>query len=106
LSVLYPAFLTAKTITQEDVFSRDGKLYLSYWVCFAFLGIFQSLFSWAFRFIPFSRLGMCLFTLWLYNSRTRGAEWINMHLFHPILSKFGAQKHFENAKETVKEHTS
>ena len=106
LSVLYPAFLTAKTTLNDDIMSRDGKLYLSYWVCFGFLTLFNQFFGFVLRWVPFSKLAQCLFTLWLYNDRTRGAEYLNRTFLHPIFSKYGgkAKEGVEKAKDTLQQH--
>ena len=89
LSIGYPAFMTAKTLSQENAYSRDGKLYLSYWVCFAFLSIFNLPLNFILRHIPFSYFVQCLFTIWLYSQKTRGAEHVGNHLFTPLFRKIG-----------------
>ena len=106
LSVLYPAFLTAKTTINEDIMSRDGKLYLSYWVCFGFLTLFNQFFGFVLRWVPFSKLAQCLFTVWLYNERTRGAEYLNRTFLQPIFSKYGgkAKQGLEKAKDNIQQH--
>jgi len=106
LSVLYPAYLTAKTTINDDTFSRDGRLYLSYWVCFGFLTIFNQFFGFVLRWIPFSKLVQCLFTVWLYNEKTRGAEFLHKTFLQPLFDKFGGavKESSERVKETVSEH--
>ena len=85
-NVILPAFLTVTTVVNEDAFSRNGKLYLSYWVCAAFIGIVDYYFGFLFRIIPFAKLARCVFCIWLYSAKTRGAELINRVAFHPFVA--------------------
>ena len=119
LSVMYPAFLTAKAINNSTAFEKNGKLYLSYWVTFSFLTAFNQLFGFVLRHIPFSKFLQCLFTIWLYNHKSRGAEFLNHIFLQPLFKsksegsekslkedlKGEANKAKEQAKETYRETT-
>jgi receptor expression-enhancing protein 5/6 len=103
LSVVYPAFRTAKILNNDDMFSKDGRLWLSYWTCYGFISILNIFFGFLVRHIPLFNFFECVFTLWLYNNKTRGAEFINHNIFMPFIKQYGGfvDKKVVQAKEAL-----
>ena len=108
LSVAYPAYKTAQVINNEDLSSRNGKLYLSYWAIFGLMTIFNWSFGFILRWIPFSHFMQCAFTVWLYSQKTRGAEFLNKLFLEPFLGRYGSvvDKHIQQVKEPMKKDSN
>jgi len=108
LGVLYPAWATAKAVHNDELGSKEGKLWLSYWVIYGTLATINWFFGFILHRLPFYYLFQCLLTIWLYNRKTRGAEFINETLISPFLKRYGQviEKHAEQAKETIKQNIS
>jgi len=88
LSVIYPAYATARTLQNADNFSRNGRLWLSYWTFYGLLAALNLVFGFVLHRIPFFNFIQCVFTVWLYHSTTKGAEFLNNSYLQPVLSKY------------------
>ncbi|RZK60987.1 MAG: HVA22/TB2/DP1 family protein, partial [Pedobacter sp.] len=88
LSIIYPAYATAKALSNADSFSRDGRLWLSYWTFYGLLAVLNLTIGFVLHRIPFFNFIQCLFTVWLYHSTTKGAEYLNNTHLQPFLSKY------------------
>ena len=109
VSVIYPAFATAKALNNDDRFSRDAKLWLSYWTCYGILTFLTE--NWftgyVLRLIPLFALIQIAFTIWLYHPKTRGAETINNVALAPVIRKYAGiiDKHLSQASSTIGQAT-
>jgi len=108
LSVAYPAYLTIKTLNNDEALARNGRLYLSYWGCFALMTLCNGPFDFIISHIPFSYFAQCLFTIWLYSTRTRGAEFVNSFAFRPLLRILGQfeEKKGESGNEAMRKQSA
>lgn len=89
ISVIYPAFSTARATLNDNLLSKEGKLWLSYWGCFGILTVINFFFGFILHHIPFFGLIQCVFTIWLYNGKSRGAEFLNNSFLQPFMKKYG-----------------
>jgi len=107
VSVIYPAFATAKALNNDDRFSRDAKLWLSYWTCYGILTVITGLFGFILRHIPFFTVIHIGLTIWLYHPKTRGAEVVNNSFLSGLIRKYAGviDKHLEQATSTIGQAT-
>ena len=89
LSVAYPAFQTVRAAAHDDLFSKDGKLWLSYWTVFGIFTVVEFFFGFILHHLPFFNLAKTFFIIWLYNRKTRGAETINNSFLQHYARRFG-----------------
>jgi receptor expression-enhancing protein 5/6 len=84
---LYPAYKSFKAIeTSTD--KSDDKLWLTYWVVFGFLTVFDGLFMFLFSFIPFFGVLKIAFNVWLFHPKTKGALVIYEKVLRNLLKKY------------------
>ena len=103
LSVVYPAFATARVLSHDNLYSKDGKHWASYWVCFGVLGIAEMLLGFILHHILFFNLMRCIFVIWLSNKKTRGAEYLYHNFLHPQIKKFAPvlDEHVDQPRESA-----
>ena len=92
ISILYPAFSTLRALTYESVFQREGKLWLSYWAFYGAMKLALRVFGFILNSLPFFNFTQSLFTIWLYNRNTKGAEFLTNLLLVPVLKKYIKEK--------------
>ena len=88
ISVIYPAFASARALGHDNLYSSEGKHWLAYWVCFGVLGVVDLLLGFILHHIPFFNLLRCILIVWLINKKTKGAEYVYHNFLHPQISKF------------------
>ena len=101
---LYPAYMSYKAIeTKADV--DDDKQWLTYWVVFSFIHVFDPLLNIVLKIIPFSVILKLAFNIWLLHPKTRGALLIYNRVIRGLLKKYEGHidAHLENVKKTVDE---
>ena len=86
---VYPAYMSFKSM---DAGSKDDTQWLTYWVVFSALSIFESVFSILTSFIPFYMYGKLLVIIWMYYPTTRGAETIYTQGIRPLLLPYLEKK--------------
>ena len=67
---------------------QEDKQWLSYWVCFAFLTIFDGVLSKILFFIPFYYVIKLGFILYLQSEKYRGATFVYEKVLQPALNKY------------------
>lgn len=83
---LYPAFMSFKAV--ESTESNDDTQWLTYWVVYSFLTVFNDLIFYCLGFIPFFYIVKVVLYIWLFHPRTRGAELVYSKAIRPILTKY------------------
>lgn len=82
-TVLYPGILSIRAIESEQ--KSDDKVWLTYWVMFAFLHVAETFFGFVFYFIPywtFIRIG-----LFVYLLQFNGAETLYKSVVMDVIRK-------------------
>jgi len=79
---VYPAYESFKSM---DSGSQDDTQWLTYWVVFSFVSIFESLFGFFVNIIPFYFWIKIAAIIWMYYPTTRGAETIYEQALRPLL---------------------
>ena len=79
---VYPAYQSFKSM---DSGSQDDTQWLTYWVVFSFMSIFESLFGVIVNLIPFYFWIKIAVIIWMYYPTTRGAEVIYEQGLRPLL---------------------
>ncbi|VDM42364.1 unnamed protein product [Toxocara canis] len=88
IGFLYPAYVSVKAI--ETAGKDDDTQWLTYWVVFALLSVFE-FFSESFtQYFPVYWLFKCAFLLYLYLPMTQGAQKIYYHFIQPFVLKHQA----------------
>lgn len=103
LSVVYPAYSTARALSSQDFYSKEGKLWLSYWIIYALLAIVTGLFGFVLNIIPLFGTIQSIFILWLYNRKTRGAEFLVSGFIQPLVRQYASlvDSHLNSAAAAV-----
>jgi receptor expression-enhancing protein 5/6 len=79
---LYPAYMSFKSM---DGGSIDDTQWLTYWVVFSFLNIFESLFAFVVNLIPFYFWIKIAMVIWMWHPNTHGAQTIYQQGLRPLL---------------------
>ena len=79
---VYPAYMSFKSM---DSGTNDDTQWLTYWVVFSFLSIFESVMSFVVQLIPFYQIGKIVAIIWMYYPSTRGAQVIYEQGLRPLL---------------------
>jgi len=87
---LYPAYMSFKAI-ENTRDSEDDKLWLTYWVVFSFLYVFDGIIGYVLSIIPFAGLLKIPFIIWLFHPKTKGALLIYNRVVRDILRKYEGQ---------------
>jgi receptor expression-enhancing protein 5/6 len=87
LGFVYPAYMSFKSMEYSGGVQGGGDdtQWLTYWVVFSFLSIFESCLGILVSFIPFYfwiKIGLIL---WMYYPQTQGAKMIYEQALRPIL---------------------
>jgi receptor expression-enhancing protein 5/6 len=87
IGFLYPAYQSFKAI--ETAGSKDDdKMWLTYWVVFGFLTVFDGLINFVFSFIPFFGILRIGFNIWLFHPKTQGARIIYEKVLRGLLKRY------------------
>ena len=87
---LYPAYMSFKAIENTKE-TDDDKLWLTYWVVFSFLYVFDGIISYVLSIIPFAGLLKIPFIIWLFHPKTKGALLIYNRVVRDLLRKYEGQ---------------
>jgi len=101
---LYPAYMSYKAI-ETKTSDEDDKQWLTYWVVFSFIHVFDPLLNIVLSIIPFTVIIKLAFNIWLLHPKTRGALLIYNRVIRNLLKKYEGHidSHIEGVKRTVDE---
>lgn len=85
VGLAYPAFESFKAIEEKD--QARMNFWLTYWVVFASLTLFEHMAYLAVVWLPFYYPLKLAFLIWLFFPSTRGAEYIYTWIIMPILQR-------------------
>jgi len=84
---LYPAYMSFKAIEgQED--KEESRLWLTYWVVFGSMNVFDRWINLIFSFVPFFQLIKIAYYVWLFHPKTKGAFVIYDKVLRNLLKKY------------------
>lgn len=89
---IYPTYASYKAI--ESPGEDDDTQWLTYWVIFSLIHVFDRVLSYIFTSIPFHNLVKFIFIVFLYHPRVQGARLIYHKAIQPILRKY--EKHIDH----------
>lgn len=101
---LYPAYMSFKAIeSKED--SDDDKQWLTYWVVFGFMHVFDWLIDVVISIIPFHTVLKTLFYIWLFHPKTKGALTLYNKFIKDLLSKYESKidEQLDGLKKKIEE---
>lgn len=87
IGFLYPAYMSFKAIETENE-TDDDKQWLTYWVVFSFMHVFDSLINFVLSIIPLYNVLKIAFNVWLWHPKTRGALVIYNNVIKNFLKKY------------------
>ena len=87
IGFLYPAYKSFKALETKDD-SNDDKQWLTYWVVFSFMHVFEDALAIVLSIIPFSNVLKIAFNIWLFHPRTKGALVIYESFLRDFLHKY------------------
>ncbi|EGR31443.1 TB2 HVA22 family protein, putative [Ichthyophthirius multifiliis] len=86
VGILYPGYMSFKAIETKD--DNDDKQWLTYWVVFGFLHIFDAPLGWLLSFFPFYYPLKLMFYIFLFYPKTKGALKIYNSFLREKISKY------------------
>jgi len=92
---IYASFKALRTIEKDD-----DEFWLTYWVVYGSLGLFESFFDVIFFWMPFYYLAKIAFLVWAFAPQTRGASHIYRTLLAPLFNLGVVQ--VESVREQMK----
>lgn len=102
---LYPAYKSFKALESKG--EGDDKIWLTYWIVFGFLHVFDGLITRVLGFIPALGLIKIAFYVWLFHPKTLGSKIIYEKGFRPFLTKYQGQidEKLNQINKTVEERS-
>ena len=99
---LYPAYKSFKALESNGSL-EDDKQWLTYWVVFSFLHVFDRFLNIILAFIPFSTVLKLAFNIWLFHPNTRGALVIYNSVIRGTLKRYESMidEHLDYVKKSV-----
>jgi receptor expression-enhancing protein 5/6 len=106
---IYPAYRSFRAV--ESSSDEDDTLWLTYWVVYAFITIFDEVIRYLLSFLPFLDLLKCTLFVWLFHDKTKGAKIIYEKAIKPVLIKCDGklgqvEKVVEKISDAVSEEAS
>jgi len=83
VSFVYPAYMSFKAI--DSCNAVEHTQWLTYWVVFSFVSIFESVCGFITEFIPFYFFIKVAFFIWLYHPKFMGAGLLYSEAIKPVL---------------------
>ena len=83
---LYPAYMSFKALETPD--PADDKQWLTYWIVFSCLNVFDKVISIVLSMIPMFSFIKILLYVWLFHPKKRGATVVYEKVLRPILKKY------------------
>jgi len=104
IGFLYPAYQSFKAIESQET-KEDDKMWLTYWIVFGFLTVFDGLINFLFSFIPFFGVLKIAFNVWLFHPKTQGARIIYEKFLKGLLKKYESKidTHLNKIGEKIEE---
>merc|ERR1712205_132156 len=100
LGFLYPAYASYKAIESEA--TDDDTQWLTYWVVYSMLMIFESFADYSVFWIPGYRFAKCGFIFWLASPRFKGAIMLYEKVFKDALK--AAEPIIDTARAELSKH--
>ena len=97
LGFIYPAYMSFKALESPDF--NDDKLWLTYWVVYAFMALYRVTLGQVFRIIPFYDLLRLLFYIYLFHPKTEGAVTLYDSLFKPMILLYETEEQITEEKK-------
>lgn len=91
---IYASFKALRSETKED-----DEMWLTYWVVYGSLGLFESFFDVVFFWMPFYYLAKIAFVVWAYSPQTRGAQIVYSRFLGPLFGTI--ENEVNNMEETI-----
>lgn len=89
LASVYPGYCSFRALRTKDDKTDDAQ-WLTYWVAFAAMVVFEGTAEFIVRWIPLYYEAKFLFILWLIAPQSRGAEYVYNNLLAPFLEQNAA----------------
>jgi receptor expression-enhancing protein 5/6 len=107
IGFLYPAYMTYKCIETDvqSVETQEEKLWLSYWIVFSLMNVFDKFLSAVLVIIPFYNIIKIGYIIWLFHPKTRGAKIVYDKIIRRFLKPYEEKidKKMEELKEKMDE---
>lgn len=84
---LYPAYMSFKALESKES-NDDDKHWLTYWVVFGSMNVFDRIINFVFSFVPFLSLVKIGFYIYLFHPKTKGALTVYQSFLRPTLNKY------------------
>ena len=85
---IYPAYMSFKSMDTASAGSEEVTQWLTYWVVFSFVNIFETFLSFVVSIIPFYFWIKCGFIVWMWYPQTRGAQTLYDQVIRPTLGPY------------------
>jgi receptor expression-enhancing protein 5/6 len=82
---LYPAYMSFKSMESAKGMPDDATQWLTYWVVFSSLTVFEGVATFIVDYIPFYYVIKIGLIIWLYHPKTTGAELIYNQVVRPFI---------------------
>lgn len=86
LVAFYPAYMSFKALQSHE--KEDDAQWLTYWVVYGSLGLFESLLDVVFWWLPFYFILKMVFLFWAYSPKSKGASLIYHKVLAPAFDTF------------------
>ncbi|CAG9465887.1 unnamed protein product [Pedinophyceae sp. YPF-701] len=86
VALLYPTYASVVAIKSAD--PADDRQWLTYWIVYAFLGVFETLLEYFLSYVPFYFEAKLIFLLWLASPQFRGAQFVYERFIEPFMTKY------------------
>ncbi|XP_039773924.1 HVA22-like protein a isoform X2 [Panicum virgatum] len=93
VSLAYPLYASVRAIETKS--AVDGQQWLTYWVLYSFITLFELTFAPVLEWLPFWSYAKLFFNCWLVLPQFNGAAHVYEHFVRPMIEQNGS-KAFEN----------
>ncbi|GFH52192.1 hypothetical protein CTEN210_08668 [Chaetoceros tenuissimus] len=83
VSFIYPAYMSFKALDSAN--ATEHTQWLTYWVVFSFVSIFENVFGFITEFIPFYFVIKVSFFVWLYHPKFMGSTMVYSEVIRPFV---------------------
>ena len=87
IGFLYPAYMSFKAVESRDNI-KDDRRWLTYWLVFGFVHVFDDFFGIILSFVPFYNMFKILFYIWMFHPRSEGAIFVYEKFIKGLLAKY------------------
>jgi receptor expression-enhancing protein 5/6 len=85
LGFIYPAYMSFKALEGGKVVDGDATQWMTYWIVFCSVTMFESTLPFVIEYIKFYYLIKCGFVVYLFHPKTAGAEVIYTSVVQPYI---------------------